>query len=99
MGFLARITVPLLAALAFASLAVVGSASPQSAYPTEAQTRNYAFTLTWEQGSPDGVQRNMFKINGGFPGPKLELNEGDEVIVKVENASPYNTTIHYHGAS
>ncbi|KAI5920541.1 multicopper oxidase [Camillea tinctor] len=39
----------------------------------------------------------MFKINGQFPGPLLEMNEGDDVVILVKNESPYNTTIHYHG--
>jgi FtsP/CotA-like multicopper oxidase with cupredoxin domain len=60
-------------------------------------TRHFDLTLTWEKGAPDGVQRDMFKINGQFPGPPLELNEGDDVVVKVKNMSPYNTTLHYHG--
>lgn len=62
-------------------------------------TRHFDLTVTWENGAPDGVQRDIFKINGQFPGPTLELNEGDDVVVVVKNQSPYNTTIHYHGKS
>jgi FtsP/CotA-like multicopper oxidase with cupredoxin domain len=59
--------------------------------------KQFTLTLTWEKGSPDGYERNMFKMNGQFPGPLLELNEGDDVEVVVVNKSPYKTTVHYHG--
>ncbi|KAM5446184.1 hypothetical protein McanCB49686_008082 [Microsporum canis] len=39
----------------------------------------------------------MILINGQFPGPVLEANEGDEVWVEVFNLTPFNTTMHYHG--
>jgi FtsP/CotA-like multicopper oxidase with cupredoxin domain len=59
--------------------------------------KRFNLTLTWEKGAPDGFERNMFKINGQFPGPLLEMNEGDHVEILVVNKSPYATTIHYHG--
>jgi laccase len=34
-------------------------------------------------------------VNGLYPGPKLEVTEGDSVIVHVVNNSPYNVTIHW----
>lgn len=64
----------------------------------EPSTRRFDFTVTWAQNAPDGVERNMFMVNGQFPGPKLELVQGDSVVVKLRNSSPFNTTIHYHGA-
>ncbi|KAH8810951.1 Cupredoxin-like protein [Xylogone sp. PMI_703] len=60
-------------------------------------TRYYDFTITWEDGAPDGQVRKMFKINGQFPGPTITLNESDDVVVTVKNLSPKNTTIHFHG--
>lgn len=62
-------------------------------------TRHFDLTLTWEKGAPDGFERDMFKINGQFPGPVIDLNEGDDVVVKVNNLTPHNTTLHYHGNS
>lgn len=61
------------------------------------KTRKYELTITWEKGAPDGVERELFKVNGQFPGPVLEMNEGDNVEVHVMNKSPFNTTVHYHG--
>lgn len=61
------------------------------------QPRRYDLVLTWEKGAPDGYERDMFKVNGQFPGPTLEFNEDDDVEIFVQNKSPYETTIHYHG--
>ncbi|XP_027352757.1 laccase-7-like [Abrus precatorius] len=36
-------------------------------------------------------------VNGQFPGPTINVNEGDTVIVHVLNEGPYNITIHWHG--
>ncbi|TKW02106.1 hypothetical protein SEVIR_8G223100v4 [Setaria viridis] len=36
-------------------------------------------------------------VNGQFPGPAIEVTEGDSVAVHVVNKSPHNLTIHWHG--
>ncbi|KAL5709328.1 laccase [Ranunculus cassubicifolius] len=36
-------------------------------------------------------------VNGTMPGPTVKVNEGDTLIVHVNNNSPYNLTIHWHG--
>ena len=33
-------------------------------------------------------------VNGQLPGPVIDVNEGDSVVVHVVNKSPYNITIH-----
>jgi FtsP/CotA-like multicopper oxidase with cupredoxin domain len=53
--------------------------------------------LTWAKGAPDGYERDMIFINGQYPGPLLEIQQGDWVEVEVCNQMPFNTTIHYHG--
>ncbi|OAY46327.1 laccase-5 [Manihot esculenta] len=40
---------------------------------------------------------NTITVNGMFPGPTLELNNGDSLVVKVTNRARYNVTIHWHG--
>ena len=35
--------------------------------------------------APDGVSREMLVVNGQFPGPLIEANEGDTIIVNVWN--------------
>ncbi|XP_068338183.1 laccase-3-like isoform X1 [Pyrus communis] len=36
-------------------------------------------------------------VNGQFPGPTLEVRNGDSVAVTVTNRARYNVTIHWHG--
>lgn len=60
-------------------------------------TKQFELNLTWESGAPDGVAREQFMVNGQFPGPPLIMDEGDSVEVTVNNFTPFNTTIHYHG--
>lgn len=35
-------------------------------------------------------------VNGMFPGPPIEVNEGDRVIVKVTNKQVYPATLHWY---
>jgi laccase len=36
-------------------------------------------------------------VNGNLPGPTINVQEGDTLVVHVYNKSPYNLTIHWHG--
>ncbi|CAH8269751.1 unnamed protein product [Arabidopsis lyrata] len=36
-------------------------------------------------------------VNGSFPGPTINVREGDTLVVHVINNSTYNVTIHWHG--
>lgn len=42
----------------------------------------YHLDLTWSQGAPNGVKREMAFVNGKFPGPLLEMDEGDDITVR-----------------
>jgi FtsP/CotA-like multicopper oxidase with cupredoxin domain len=35
--------------------------------------------------APDGFSRQMLTFNGQYPGPTIEANWGDEVIVHIKN--------------
>ncbi|KAI3395649.1 hypothetical protein diail_1014 [Diaporthe ilicicola] len=59
--------------------------------------RVFYLTVTWGTRAPDGNARDLFLINDQFPGPKLEMNQGDDVEIHFQNNSPFNTTIHFHG--
>ena len=59
--------------------------------------KKFELTLTWEKWAPDGVERDMILVNGAFPAPHIELNQGDYVDVVVHNKMPHNTTVHFHG--
>ena len=64
-----------------------------------ASTCNFKLEMTWEKGAPDGYDRDMIFINGQYPGPLLEIQQGDWVEIEVVNNMPFNTTMHAHGQS
>ncbi|MCD7458266.1 high-affinity glucose transporter [Datura stramonium] len=39
--------------------------------------------------------RNTITVNGQFPGPTLEVNNGDTLVINVVNRARYNVTIHW----
>ncbi|XP_062086679.1 laccase-3-like [Humulus lupulus] len=41
--------------------------------------------------------RNRITVNGMFPGPTLEVRNGDSLVIKVVNGAQYNVTMHWHG--
>nr|AAS21663.1 multicopper oxidase 3B-I4/11 splice variant [Phanerodontia chrysosporium] len=61
------------------------------------QTRSHAFVVSEVEGAPDGVRKPMLVVNGMYPGPTIEANQGDRVVVKVTNMLENRTTIHWHG--
>jgi bilirubin oxidase len=44
-----------------------------------------------------GVMTPVYAYNGRFPGPLLDVHEGDKVIVHFHNNLPEMTTVHWHG--
>ncbi|KAF2101318.1 laccase TilA [Rhizodiscina lignyota] len=66
-----------------------GSSKPRTVY--------FELDLTWGPISPDGHTRNGILMNGQFPGPLLELCDGDSVEFLVHNNLPFEETIHFHG--
>ncbi|KAL5115938.1 hypothetical protein ACEQ8H_006160 [Pleosporales sp. CAS-2024a] len=65
-----------------------------SASPT---VREFTWIIGDHELNPDGVYRPMVLINSTFPGPLLECNEGDELVVHVINSAVNATSIHWHG--
>ncbi|KAF9516469.1 multicopper oxidase [Hydnum rufescens UP504] len=60
-------------------------------------TRTFDWTLSLATGAPDGVEREMMVVNGQFPGPLIEANQGDTIIVNVQNDMTTGAGIHWHG--
>ncbi len=87
---------PLALLLSLAALLPVSLAF-SSPLPPCTGPRQFDLTLTWEEHAPDGFSREMILVNGQFPGPLLEINQGDEVWVTVHNKLPFNSTMHFHG--
>ncbi|KAI0752747.1 multicopper oxidase [Daedaleopsis nitida] len=61
------------------------------------RTRTYAFVVEERMGAPDGVEKPMLVVNGQYPGPTIEANAGDRIVVNVTNMMPNSTSIHWHG--
>ncbi|TKY87617.1 hypothetical protein EX895_003198 [Sporisorium graminicola] len=61
------------------------------------QDRIFNWTLTQVLSNPAGTTKQMRLVNGQFPGPSVEANMGDRVIVHIHNQMPVPTTIHWHG--
>ncbi|CAI6335698.1 unnamed protein product [Periconia digitata] len=67
------------------------------AFGAQPVTREYYWIIAEHQLNPDGVYRPMTLINATFPGPLIECNEGDEIVVHVRNEATNATSIHWHG--
>ena len=59
--------------------------------------REYTWKIVDIVGNPDGVYRPMLTINNQFPGPMIECNEGDTIVIEVDNQSVNATSLHFHG--
>ncbi|KWU44544.1 hypothetical protein RHOSPDRAFT_17827 [Rhodotorula sp. JG-1b] len=62
-----------------------------------ATTRYYDFVLEQRNGAPDGFNKTMLVVNGMYPGPTIEVNSDDRIVVNVTNLMPNATAIHWHG--
>ncbi|KAL1984795.1 hypothetical protein VTN96DRAFT_8639 [Rasamsonia emersonii] len=68
--------------------------------PDTGVTREYYFTLQEVTIAPDGFERIAYTVNGTIPGPTIEADWGDTVVVHVTNnltAAGNGTSIHFHG--
>nr|POE77697.1 laccase-1 [Quercus suber] len=59
--------------------------------------REFHWTIRDREFNPDGVFRSMMLVNNQFPGPMLEVNEGDTIVLHVDNQAMNATAIHFHG--
>ncbi|RMZ68321.1 Conidial Pigment Biosynthesis brown1 [Pyrenophora seminiperda CCB06] len=63
-----------------------------------AKTVSYDFSVGYVTAAPDGFTRQVIGINGQWPIPTIECDEGDTVSVTVHNNLPDQTTsLHFHG--
>jgi len=62
-------------------------------------TRVYNWRVSWAIGAPDGYSRKMIVVNNQYPGPLIEANQGDTIIVNVQNDLDSGAGIHFHGIS
>ncbi|CAG8675434.1 9536_t:CDS:2, partial [Scutellospora calospora] len=66
--------------------------------PTDAPvTRCYNLNLIIKELAPDGYMRPVWTINGQYPGPIIQANYGDRLLINVTNNLGEPTSIHWHG--
>lgn len=61
------------------------------------QTREYTFIVSNQNSAPAGLAKEIYVVNGTSPGPLIEANLGDEIVVHVFNRLNTSTAIHWHG--
>ncbi|RDW61330.1 hypothetical protein BP5796_11222 [Coleophoma crateriformis] len=89
----------LLGSLPWGLLTATGS-NPYTQAPNTGVTRRYDFTVQRGVIAPDGYQKSVILINGQFPGPVIEANWGDTIVVNVHNqitGPEEGTSFHWHG--
>ncbi|KAG5533559.1 hypothetical protein RHGRI_027671 [Rhododendron griersonianum] len=65
--------------------------------PDNAKTHSYDFVVQATKVKRLCNTHNSITVNGQFPGPTLEVNNGDTLVINVVNRARYNVTIHWHG--
>ena len=70
---------------------------PNWDFDAPSQRRVYNWTVHEKEHNPDGIFRTMILINNHFPGPMIEANEGDTIVINIENKASNATSIHFHG--
>ncbi|CAG8453050.1 6648_t:CDS:2 [Diversispora eburnea] len=61
------------------------------------KVHEYKFHLSKIELAPDGFTKLVSAVNGQYPGPLIEANKGDRLIIHVENCLGEPTAIHWHG--
>lgn len=70
---------------------------PEWDFVAAPRRRDYDWVVRDQVHNPDGVYRPMLLVNNEFPGPLIEVNEGDTIVVHVSNRAVNATSIHWHG--
>jgi FtsP/CotA-like multicopper oxidase with cupredoxin domain len=74
--------------------------NPYHECPHTGVTRHFEFNISRGYIAPDGYLRDVLLVNGAYPGPLIEANWGDTIVVKVNNnitGPEEGTAIHWHG--
>jgi FtsP/CotA-like multicopper oxidase with cupredoxin domain len=63
------------------------------------KTITHSWNISTDYRSPDGVKKQVYLVNGQFPGPTIECRSGDRLVVHVTNSlsSGNGVSIHWHG--
>lgn len=71
---------------------------PEDHVHRPATTHHLDWTVTTDHRRPDGVLKQVYLVNGLFPGPTVEARSGDTLVITVTNALEQESfTLHWHG--
>ncbi|KAJ6615800.1 multi-copper oxidase [Mycena sp. CBHHK59/15] len=74
------------------------SLDPKFVVESTSRTRVYHWTVSEITSAPVGVNKAVVVVNGQSPGPLIEANHNDRIIVHVTNGLiREGTSIHWHG--
>ncbi|KAM5562506.1 hypothetical protein ABKV19_017632 [Rosa sericea] len=60
-------------------------------------TRYYDWVLTETNFTRLCSTKSILTVNGGFPGPPIQVHKGETIYVNIHNQGLYGVTIHWHG--
>ena len=64
----------------------------------ESRVRHYKWEVRYEYKFPDCYKKLVMGINGRSPGPTIQAQQGDTIIVELKNSLlTENLAIHWHG--
>ncbi len=66
-------------------LTTLVSSIPHNFIKQEQKTNTFDFILKKVNLAPDGFTRLVSTINGQYPGPTIEVNKGDRIIMNFRN--------------
>ncbi|OQE02710.1 hypothetical protein PENVUL_c039G03849 [Penicillium vulpinum] len=75
-----------------------GEYSTSTDYSSVTPDTGYWLSVQNTTLAPDGYERQMLVFNGSYPGPRIEANWGDMLVIHVTNELTDNgTAVHWHG--
>ncbi|KAG2672985.1 hypothetical protein I3760_13G068000 [Carya illinoinensis] len=63
----------------------------------DAETQYHQFVIQAKPVKRLCRTHNTITVNGQFPGPTLEVRNGDSLVIRVVNSARYNISLHWHG--
>ncbi|EEF46029.1 laccase-13 isoform X2 [Ricinus communis] len=64
---------------------------------SQAKTHYHEFVIQAKPVKRLCRTHSIITVNGQFPGPTLEVRDGDSLVIKAVNNAKYNVTLHWHG--
>lgn len=84
--------------LLFAAMSLLGCCgSDGGVLMTNAKVGEYRWDVSYQSKSSDCFRKLTITINGETPGPTIDAQQGDTVVVVNNSLLTENAAIHWHG--